>query len=182
MLLVFQKIKSRVPSLVPLKLSNCTFHFLPPLISHPSWSLDMSVEYKPYFLFFFWTFVLATRTVWVIFFFFPTFEFRGLFPTLILTAFTFYKYCFFFFATSYIYLCFVLPSDCLLLETVTLFYILSEFNKQLLRMNYEPGHMLDALDKEIQSYGILLKDLPICLSHIVSRTMVLIQQVLSKHT
>lgn len=89
-----------------------------------------------------------------------TFESRWLFPTLALWLSPFISTCFFFFffATSYIYLCFVLPSDFLLIETVTLFYILSDFNKQLLRMNYEPCHMLGILDKEIQRYGILLKD------------------------
>lgn len=60
------------------------------------------------------------------------------------------------------------------MEMVTLVYILSEFNKQLLRMNYESHHRLYVLDKKIQRYGVCLKDLPIYLAHVASRVIVVI--------
>lgn len=121
---------------------------------------------------FLWTFVLSTSTVWVIFFFPLTFKFRWLSPALALIIFTFintYFVCCF----SPIFV-FCSASDSPLMERVTLVYILSEFNKQLLRMNYELHHRLYVLDKKIQRYGVCLKDLPIYLAHVASRVIVVI--------
>ena len=64
-------------------------------------------------------------------------------------------------------------ADCLLIERATLVYLVCEYNKQFLRMKYELYHMLDVFNKKIQRCGICLKDLPIYLSHIVSRVIVI---------
>lgn len=122
---VSQKVKSKVPKLVPWLHSNRIYDFLPPGLSHPSWSLEL-VCWAQSMHFFLRTFVLGTPTVWVSFSSVSSLSSGDCLQPWHLLLLLFISTLLCLLLLTYVYIFFYHLTACL--ETVTLFYVQSEFN------------------------------------------------------